>query len=105
MKKISLLASTLLIFVCFSCNKKKFFDGPNFFFEDFESVTNADSLFQPDNILWSYSQVTVDGNYFQIDSTNAHTGNHCMKFFAKKSSDQALSKCSIAKQFMAFLGR
>ncbi|MEI7801115.1 MAG: heparin lyase I family protein [Bacteroidota bacterium] len=102
MKKFSVIVFSLLIVVCFSCNKKKFFDGPNFFSEDFESVTSADSLFQPDNILWSYSQVTVAGNYFEIDSTNVHTGNHSMKFFAKKSSDKTVSKCSISKQFMAF---
>src|ERR1041384_7138656 len=98
MKKYFALTFSVMLLVCFSCNKKKFFDGPNYFSENFESVTNADSLFQPNNILWRFSQVTVDGNYFQFDSAIVHSGNHSLKFFAKKSSGKIVSKCSIVKQ-------
>ncbi len=99
------MKKTLALFSFFAvasgCNKDKFFDGPNSFSEDFENVAHADSLFQSDDARWSFFQLTVDGNYFAIDTTRAHTGNRSMKFFAHNSSGE-VSKCSIAKQNMAF---
>jgi hypothetical protein len=99
MRKTLALLSFFLATV--SCNKDKFFDGPNSFSEDFENVAHADSLFPDDDSRWSFFQLTVDGNYFAIDTTRAHTGSRSMKFFAYRSPESA-SKCSIAKQNMAF---
>jgi hypothetical protein len=82
--------------------KKEVFDGPDRFSEDFEDVAHADSLFPAGDARWSLFQKTFPGNYFEIDTLNPHSGNRCLKFFAVKSPADGVSKCSIAKQNMAF---
>jgi len=93
----------LMIFaVVLSCNKKKFFDGPEFFSDDFESYSQFDELTSNDDSLWSFTQITQDQNNITIDTGNVHSGNQSLKFVAVKSSTGNVSKCSIAKQNMAF---
>ncbi len=92
----------LIVVLSFSCNKEKWFGGPNFMSEDFESYTVVDSLFKDDESRWSYNQNTIDGNYIALDTNIVHTGNQSLKFFAIVSPPNDASKCSIVKQHMAF---
>ena len=100
MKK--LLTVILGITLLSSCNKKKFFDGPNFFKDDFENYSSLNDLLLDDDVFWSFTQQTRDGNNISVDTTLAHSGNKSLKFVAKKSDDDGASKSSIAKQHMAF---
>jgi hypothetical protein len=99
MKKV--LAFICAICVICGCNKKKFFDGPDFYQDDFESYATLSELLSNDDEKWSYTQLTKTENSIAVDSTFAHTGNKSLKFMAAKSTD-VVSKCSIAKQNMAF---
>jgi hypothetical protein len=85
-----------------SCDKKKVFDGPNYYADGFENYSTKEDLFIDDNVLWSFNQLTNAANTITVDSSFAHSGTKSMLFDAKKSEDNALSKCSISKQFMAF---
>jgi len=100
MKQLILLL--VCVFLFNSCNKKKFFDGPDFYQDDFESYTSIDDLLSLDDVNWSLTQLTRDNNVVTIDSTNFHSGNQSLKFIADKSDGDGASKCSIAKQNMAF---
>ena len=95
---VVLVSSIILI----GCNKEKFFDGPNFFQDGFESYSSLSDLLLPDDQLWSYTQLTMSENSITIDTTNFHSGNKSLKFVAKKSAIDSLSKCSIAKKNMSF---
>jgi hypothetical protein len=94
----------ITVFIAFviSCRKEKWFDGPNYMQEDFESYTSADSMFHEDESRWSYNQNTVDGNYIVLDTNIVHSGNQSLKFFAYASPADGVSKNSIVKQHMAF---
>lgn len=98
-KSLGLLAILVLIL---SCNKKKIFDGPNTYQDGFETYTSEEDLIDGENVLWSFFQLTDDENSISIDTTISHTGNASVRFFAKKSTNDLVSKCSINKQFMAF---
>lgn len=100
MKKITI--GIVLTVLFFSCNKKKFFDGPDFFQDGFETYTALSELISNDDKNWSFTQLTKDDNVITVDSSKAHSGNKSLKFMASKSDDETLSKCSIAKQNMAF---
>jgi hypothetical protein len=89
------------ICVISGCNKKKFFDGPDHYTDDFESYSTLSELLSTNDEKWSFTQLTKADNSITVDSTFAHAGNRSLKFVAAKSTDQ-LSKCSIAKQNMAF---
>lgn len=99
MKKF--IPAWLVLLLLVSCSKEKYFDGPDFFQDDFESYSTLDDLLLPDDQLWSYTQQTKSGNTIIVDSTFSHTGNKSLKFYAGKS-DNVVSKASIAKQYMAF---
>lgn len=99
MKKI--LAVLILVTLWSSCNKKKFFEGPNFYKDGFEDYSSLNDLLLPDDKLWSFTQLTKSENTITVDTLNVHSGNKSLKFDAKKS-DGVLSKCSISKQHMAF---
>jgi Polysaccharide lyase len=90
------------LFIFGSCNKKKFFDGPNFFNDGFETYSSLSDLLLPDDQLWSFSQLTRSENSITIDAIKVHSGNKSIKFQAIKSAEDKLSKCSISKQNMAF---
>jgi hypothetical protein len=100
MKKILIVITSLVLFS--GCKKEKFFDGPDFYQDDFESYSTLSELILPDDQLWSFTQLTKDENKINVDSTKAHTGNKSLKFIAKKTDDEGASKSSIAKQNMAF---
>ncbi len=92
-----------LILVLSNCNKKKFFAGPSAYQDNFENYSTLTQLLLPaDDALWSFTQITREGNWISIDSTKAHTGSKSLKFDAKISVEGELSKCSIAKQNMSF---
>lgn len=84
------------------CNKEKYFDGPNYYQDGFESYAEKADMLLPDDLFWSFTQITKSENSIAIDTTKAHSGNNSLKFKAAKSTEEALSKCSIAKQNMAF---
>jgi len=85
-----------------ACNKEKFFDGPDFFQNDLEGYGSLDDLLLPDDEIWSFTQLTRDGNNIIIDSNFSHSGINSLKFTAKKSDEEGASKSSIVKQNMAF---
>lgn len=91
----------LLVGLTLGCNKKKYFDGPNQYQDDFESYTDKTELIDGDNVLWSFNQVTKSDNSHYLDTNLAHNGNKSYHFSAIKSDEQA-SKCSLVKQKMAF---
>lgn len=84
------------------CNKKKFFDGPDFYQDDFETYSVLDDLLLPDDQYWSFTQLTKSGNSIIVDSTFTHSGAKSLKFVAEKSDNEKVSKSSISKQNMAF---
>lgn len=92
----------ILLCIFTSCNKKKYFDGANSYSDSFETITTTDDLFKSDKTAWTYTEVTVSGNYYAIDTLNKHSGKKCLKFFANKSTSNVVSKCDIAKGNMAF---
>jgi len=96
------IISILLLLLLTSCDKHKWFDGPDFYTDDFESYRVSDSLLQPADKHWSFTQITRSGNQVSIDSSFGHNGHQCLKFFALKSDEGAVSKASIVKQHMAF---
>ena len=94
----------LIICVVFltSCNKKKFFDGPDSYADGFEQYTSVEELIDGDDERWSFDQITKSANGYELDTTHAHSGNQCLRFYAEPSDDEGASKCSIVKQKMAF---
>jgi len=90
------------MFILNGCNKEKFFDGPDYFKDSFETYTTLTDLILPNNQLWSFTQLTRPENRIQVDSSKKHSGNKSLKFIAQKSDNDGSSKSSIAKQNMAF---
>lgn len=99
-KKILVVLVGSIIFS--GCNKEKFFDGPDFFQDGFESYSTLSDLLLPDDQFWSFTQLTTGENNITIDTTKVHSGNKSLKFVAQKSDNEGASKSSIAKQNMAF---
>ncbi len=100
MKKILLFIFGLLLI---SCNKKKIFDGPNAYSDDFESYSTLEQMLPDNDVKWSFTQLTYSDNTIEVDSSFAHTGSKSIHFKASKSTnEQGASKASIAKQNMAF---
>jgi hypothetical protein len=100
MKKMGL--ALFFLTAIFSCSKEKYFDGPDFYQDDFESYNQPEDLLLDDDVLWSYTQLTMPANNIVVDSTFAHNGTRSLKFNATKSNSETVSKASIAKQKMAF---
>ncbi len=98
-KFLSFLALSILLI---SCSKKKLFDGPNTYQDDFEAYFFKEDLIDGNDEFWSFFQLTNTENTISIDTSITHSGNASVRFFAKRSTDELLSKCSINKQFMAF---
>ncbi|HYG51233.1 MAG TPA: heparin lyase I family protein [Flavobacteriales bacterium] len=96
------LCYILFIALFIGCNKKKFFDGPDFYADGFETYTAFSELISNDDTHWSFSQLTHSQNSITIDTTVKHSGNKALKFDARKSEGSFVSKCSISKQNMAF---
>ena len=92
----------IYVILLIGCSKEKYFDGPEFYEDGFESYLSFDSLLSYDDINWSFSQLTKEGNHIAIDSGQVHSGSQSLKFSAIRSDEEVLSKCSIAKQNMAF---
>jgi hypothetical protein len=101
MRYLSIICISLVLLAA-ACNKKKLFAGPNSFQDDFESYENLEAALQPDDQLWSYTQLTRSTNTLTIDTTFAHSGTHSLKFSAQASDGEGASKASISKQKMAF---
>lgn len=97
--KIILLAIPLLFL---ACNKKKAFSGPQMYSDSFENYEVVEDLVDGENELWSFFQVTLEGNSIDVDSINTHSGARSMRFFALPTTSDKVSKSSINKQFMAF---
>ena len=101
MKKYAYLF--LLLIFAFGCNKRKLFDGPNSFADDFESYPDIDALFISADSNWSYFQNTVSENTISLSSPQSHSGSQSVRFEGKASLDGGtVSKASIAKQHLAF---
>lgn len=97
-----LFVPSLVLLLCGACNKEAFFDGPNFYQDDFEAYVSLIDLLPQSELLWSFNQLTKAGNSITLDSTKAHGGRKSLRFAAEKSANGSVSKSSIAKQNMAF---
>jgi hypothetical protein len=100
MKKHSKIIIVLLALA--GCSKEKYFDGPEYYSDGFESYTLLSDLLPDDDKNWSYTQITKAENSITVDTSIKHGGNKSLRFYAAKSNSESLSKCSIAKQNMAF---
>lgn len=100
--RFSLLFLCIILCATEGCRKEKWFGGPDFMQDDFESYTHVDSMFTADETRWSFFQNTAAGNYIAFDTSIVHSGNCSLKFFAHASDASTVSKCSIVKQHMAF---
>lgn len=101
MKRFSILI--LLVLSVISCNKKKWFDGPDTYSDDFDSYSEIESLISEGNEHWSLFQLSFDENQVSLDSMITHSGNQSFKAVALASTDSGgASKASIMKQKMAF---
>ena len=92
---------SLAIMELSSCNKRKLFDGPNSYNEDFEQSAVLSDYLKSGDSAWSFTQQTLPGNLIQLDNTLSTSGSQCMKFIANPTSS-TLSKSSISKQNFAF---
>lgn len=100
MKEILFIISLAVIIL--ACKKKQF-DDPNNYSDDFEAYQNIDEIIDGKNEQWSFFQNTIDGNSVEIDTTFTHSGNKSVKCIAAaKNGSDITSKASINKQFMAF---
>jgi len=99
MRKYIFIIALAAFFI--SCKKEKWFAGPNYMREDFESYSSADSLFPSDESRWSFHQKTFPENYIALDTSIVHSGNYSLKFFAIAATS-TVSKSSLVKQHMAF---
>ena len=90
----------LILLLTISCNKDKYYDGPNFLADDFEAVNSPEDLTDEDG-NWKYYQTSNSQNTISIDTMNPHSGNQCLKFTALPSTDEA-SKSDIANNKLAF---
>jgi len=97
-----LIIILLVAFTFNACLKEELYDGPNFYEDGFENYSMLDHLLEGDDIFWSFTQLTRTTNSIVVDSTHTHSGEKSLKFTAEISTPSQLSKCSIAKQNMAF---
>lgn len=100
--KNSLFLYSFVLLLAASCTKESVFGGPDFYEDDFEGYTLSDSLVDGDDERWSFFQITNNSNTIDLDTSVVHSGDQSLKFDAVDGGDQ-LSKCSVVKQFMAFL--
>lgn len=100
---MKILGIILLSSVFLGCNKKKFFDGPNFYQDDFEAYSVIDDIIDGENLNWSFFQKTYSENTITIDTTIYHSGGKSVRSYAIAPNEtDGTSKASINKQFMAF---
>lgn len=67
--KNKILIALLVAIILTGCKKEKFFDGPDFFQDDFESYSTLSDLLLADDQLWSFTQLTRGENNITIDTT------------------------------------
>ena len=101
MRIYSICISIILLFL--SCDKERFFEGPDQYLDNFESYETATELFVEEDEKWSFTQQTFEENALSISTEKFHTGNQSVKFSAINSPDPSeASKASMVKQKMAF---
>lgn len=99
----TLLPILLAGFAMISCNKEKYFDGPDTYSDGFESYSQIDQLLEGENQYWSFFQKTYPGNALFVDTLQAHTGQTSIRCVSvAPDENQGTSKCSVSKQKMAF---
>ncbi|MEM6699787.1 MAG: heparin lyase I family protein [Bacteroidota bacterium] len=92
-----------VLILLLSCDKERFFEGQDQYFDDFENYETATELFVEDDEKWSFTQQTFRANSLSIDTEKFHTGSQSIKFSAINSPDPSqASKASMVKQKMAF---
>ncbi|HNJ90493.1 MAG TPA: hypothetical protein PKK72_12515 [Chitinophagales bacterium] len=94
--------AALLIVTIVGCFDHAYFEGPDQFDEDFEAYHSVDDMFVDDDVLWSFTQLTMPENTLIIDSTFSHGGLKSIKCFAQAGAEGTVSKASFSKQNMAF---
>lgn len=96
------LIKLTFIFLLFSCDKKTFFDGIDFYHDGFENYSSYDELLIEDDVNWSFNQITRESNNITLVDDFSHSGSYSLRFDAEPTSDESASKASIAKQNFAF---
>ena len=79
----SICIASILFSGCFG---DKYYDGPDYFTDDFEAYNSYEEMLLPEDVLWSFTQITYPENNITIDSMQVHTGNRCIEFFCYKSN-------------------
>jgi len=101
MRKYGIWISIILLLL--SCDKERFFEGPDQYLDDFERYETATELFEEEDKKWSFTQQTFEENSLSISTEKFHTGSQSVKFSAIKPPDPSeASKASMVKQKMAF---
>ncbi|MEM7372147.1 MAG: heparin lyase I family protein [Bacteroidota bacterium] len=90
-----------LIFLT-SCLTGLIQEGTTFLAEDFEGYSNTEDLFQGPSSKWGFFQQTESDNYIEFDTTRPHSGEQCLKIFAKKGREGFASKSDLANTDMGF---
>ncbi len=99
MRKTGYILCCLLL-LCVACKKEKYYNGPTELVDGFETVTTAEQLYEAEG-KWRFYQTTSTENKLELDTTNPHSGDQCLKFFATASVDGA-SKSDLAHNDLAF---
>lgn len=92
----------MTVIILAGCNKKKLFDGPNSYQDNFDTYSNIDELLLEDDVKWSYTQSTKPENLVSVDTSKFLSAEKSLKFTAQPTDDEGASKSSIAKHNMAF---
>lgn len=92
----------VLIALIMGCSKEKYNNGSTYFEDNFEPYLSLTDLLTPNDQLWTNTEITSTENILTIDTTLVHSGNKSLKFFAKKSTEGYISKCSISKRHLTF---
>ncbi len=95
--------AVICLILVISCNKKKVYDGPNNYFDDFEAYSSRNDLVDDNDQNWSFFHQTYSDNTIDLDTVVFHSGGQSVKAFAVKTTEEeGASKSSLNKQAMAF---
>lgn len=97
----NIITITIISISLSSCLKNKFKTGTTVLNEDFESINLIEDLFEDKGGNWSFYQQT-NNNSISIDTINPHSGNKCLKIYAKPTLNGKASKSNLANNDMLY---
>ena len=97
-----IIFTLFFVYLFTSCQKEKWFEGPDSYEDGFENYLVKEDMLEGDNEFWSFHQLTEGENQISIDTQIVHLGEKSVKFQGIRSIDGNISKSSMVKQKMAF---